>query len=198
MIEIDAKGLICPQPLMLAKQALDEAIVGESICIVTDSETSMQNLMRFLADLKANPVCEQTAGSFSILATKSEESSIMKDIPCSTGNNRSLVIAITSDVMGNGSEELGKILMKAFINTIVEMEQQPTHIIFYNSGVWLAHNNSDVLASLKQLEDSGVYILVCGTCANYFEISAHIGVGQISNMYTIADTLSKAALIIRP
>jgi len=49
-----------------------------------------------------------------------------------------------------------------------------------------------VLAPLKELENRGVAILVCGTCLDYFNKKADLRVGKVSNMFTILETLSRA------
>ena len=71
-------------------------------------------------------------------------------------------------------------------------------MIFFNTGVKLTVRDSDVLDDLKELEAKGVKFLVCGTCANFFDITKDVAVGTISNMYDIAETMSKAGRIIAP
>lgn len=46
MIEIDARGFSCPQPLMMAKAALDKAN-GETVVILVDSATPRDNIKRY-------------------------------------------------------------------------------------------------------------------------------------------------------
>ena len=41
-------------------------------------------------------------------------------------------------------------------------------------------------------------ILTCGTCLNYYGLSGKLAVGNVTNMYDIAEKLSGAASIIRP
>ena len=100
--------------------------------------------------------------------------------------------------MGAGPAELGQILVQGCINTIKEVAPAPTALVFYNSGVKLTVDTSPVLQSLRELESSGVKILVCGTCANYFQIKDQVGVGIISNMYAILEALSQAGHVIYP
>jgi selenium metabolism protein YedF len=100
--------------------------------------------------------------------------------------------------MGKGSDELGAVLMKAFIHTAIDLETRPDVMIFYNTGVKLTVEGSDFLGDLKELERKGVKMLVCGTCANYFNLTEKIAVGIVSNMYDIADTLSTAGRIVQP
>ena len=86
------------------------------------------------------------------------------------------VFVISSDTMGKGSDELGAVLMKAFIHVATELETVPDVMIFYNAGVKLAAEGSDFLNDLKELEKKGVKMLVCGTCVNYFNLDGKIAV----------------------
>jgi selenium metabolism protein YedF len=110
----------------------------------------------------------------------------------------STIFVIASNVMGHGNDELGALLMKAFIHTVVDLEHRPELIILYNTGVKLAASDSGVVDDLKALEDKGVRILLCGTCVNFFELGDKLGAGTVSNMYDIAGLLSTAGRIVRP
>ena len=39
-------------------------------------------------------------------------------------------------------------------------------------------------------------MLVCGTCLSYFNLKEQIGVGKISNMYDISETMLKSSKVI--
>lgn len=108
------------------------------------------------------------------------------------------VIVISENKMGRGSDELGTVLMKAFLHTVAGQVKKPDVIIFYNTGVKLTVQGSDVLDDLKQLESEGVQILVCGTCLNYFEIKDKLDAGIVSNMYDIVETMSSAGRLLTP
>jgi selenium metabolism protein YedF len=88
--------------------------------------------------------------------------------------------------------------MKAFIHTLVDSGSIPDTIILYNAGVELAVKDSDTAPDLKKLEEAGAKILVCGTCANFFEIKDKLSAGTISNMYDIANTMITAGRLIMP
>ncbi len=121
---------------------------------------------------------------------------------CSISTKKKLtadhIIAITNDKMGSGSDELGKILIQGFMNTIKEVSPLPQKIILYNNGIKLTLKDSPVIDSLKELEKLGVKIQICGTCVDYYEVKDKIGCGKISNMYDIIDSLTKATHIISP
>ena len=100
--------------------------------------------------------------------------------------------------MGRGNDELGAVLIRAFMHTIAGQAEKPDVMIFYNTGVKLALQESEVLDDLKELAAAGVEMLVCGTCLNYFEAKDRLGVGVVSNMYDIVGTMSKAGRLINP
>jgi len=100
-----------------------------------------------------------------------------------------LVYLITSSSLGQGDEELGRLLMRNFIYTIKETLPLPQKIIFMNRGVYLTTGESQVLDDLKEMADSGVEILSCGTCMDYYRLKDHLAVGEITNMYNTLENL---------
>lgn len=108
------------------------------------------------------------------------------------------VIVLSENKMGRGNDELGTVLIKAFLHTVAGQAQKPDVMIFYNTGVKLTVQGSEVLDDLKQMETEGVQILVCGTCLNYFEIKDKLAVGIVSNMYDIVETMSHAGRLLTP
>ena len=44
------------------------------------------------------------------------------------------VVVIASDKMGEGAEELGKTLLKAFVFSLTQQDKLPKTILFYNGG----------------------------------------------------------------
>lgn len=197
---INAKGLACPEPVILTKKALEN---NNDVTVLVDNTISLENIKRLASSSGCSiEVSEKDAGIFEINVKKlaGTKSSTDKDPDYLSCNSVSgpVVFAITSDTMGRGNDELGKILMKAFIHTVLDIEIKPDFMIFYNTGVKLTAAGSAVLDDLITLENSGVKILVCGTCVNYFELTGKVSAGIVSNMYDIAGTLSKAGRIVQP
>nr|WP_273092235.1 MULTISPECIES: sulfurtransferase-like selenium metabolism protein YedF [Clostridium] len=112
--------------------------------------------------------------------------------------NENTLMVISSDKMGEGEEEIGKILMKNFMYALTEAEDIPSTIIFYNGGAKLVSKDSLVIEELKKLEELGVEILTCGTCLNYYNLTEELAVGKITNMYTIVEKMSASKKIIKP
>jgi selenium metabolism protein YedF len=199
---VDTRGKLCPVPLIMTKQALGQIAVGDVLRILIDNEISKNNVERFLADNGFVSTCAVVGGLFTLTVAKSKADLVKPDAasycassPRPAGGH---VILIASDKMGSGPDELGTILMKAFINTIKEVKPLPSKIIFYNGGILLTAEGSPIVTSIRELESAGVEVLVCGTCVNYYEKKDMIRVGTISNMYTILETLTAASRIIKP
>ena len=79
---------------------------------------------------------------------------------------------------------------------LIENKELPRTILFINSGVQLACENSPVLEHLLNLRKLGVEILSCGTCLDYYQIKEKLRAGQVTNIYTILEKLNKAAKVI--
>jgi len=202
MKTIDAKGKLCPTPLIMTKKALGEMAGDESLEVLIDNETSMKNVTRFLEDNGLKVQTEKRENVFHLFVNKTgeiPESTRVEDY-CEVDlpKTSNVVIAIQRNRLGDGAEELGTLLIKAFINTLPEVSVKPKTLVFLNSGIFLAISDSPVLDSLKKLEINGTDILVCGTCLDYYQKKAELAVGRISNMYDILERLSQASHVIYP
>jgi selenium metabolism protein YedF len=104
-----------------------------------------------------------------------------------------IVLFITSDVLGRDEDTaLGILLLQKFLHTIPDLISTPETIVLMNNGIKLLAEDSAVLGELKVLEGQGIKILACGTCLNRFQLIDKTGAGQVSDMYTLADTIFKA------
>ena len=113
-------------------------------------------------------------------------------------HKRTYDIVIKGTGMGVGEKVLVDNLMNAFIHTVAQRENLPSHIIFYGEGVKLATKGSGCLEDLKALSDKGVKVLSCGICLDYYEITEHIEVGEVTTMGAVVEILSNSNLIIEP
>lgn len=69
------------------------------------------------------------------------------------------VFLIQSEGLGRGEERLGSLLMANFLRLLGESDDKPDAIVFWNTGVRLVCQGSQVLGHLKRLEGQGVTIL---------------------------------------
>lgn len=191
MIKVNAIGEVCPKPVIMAKKALKE-IENGTIEISIDNEISKENVEKMAKEMGYKFETRKENEIFIISITKlNEEKKVEKE-------EKNIVISIGSDKMGEGEEELGKILMKGFIYALTEMETLPKTILLYNKGVFLASIVEDTIKDLKFLEEKGVEILSCGTCANFYNLQDKLKVGTFTNMYTIIEKQMKAKKVIKP
>jgi selenium metabolism protein YedF len=193
---LDFSGLACPLPVIHTKEALESSSSQEFIVIV-DNEAARDNVSRF-AQSRGCTVSVAAVGSSHHLTIKPPGGQPVSTclIP-ETPPAQPTVVVFASDRMGDGDPELGTILMRAFCQTIMQQEA-PQKLLFYNRGVFLALNDSPVLRELKDLEEMGVSLLVCGTCLNFYKVFERLAVGQVSNMYSILEAQNQAGRIIRP
>lgn len=201
---VDTKGQLCPAPLIAAKRALKETNTGESFTLITDNKTAFENLTRFLKDNKAETKCSESNGVWTFTVTRTSGDIIKTnpeeycDSPVTHFEKGNYVVVISSDKMGEGDEQLGLLLMSTFINALKDLDELPQKIVFYNKGVKLATNDSPVIGTLKDLEQMGVELTLCGTCINHYSLASVIGVGTISNMYSIAAIMASSGKILKP
>jgi len=104
---------------------------------------------------------------------------------------------VTSDRLGDGPEELGRLLMKNFIITLLESTELPDKILFVNRGVLLATEGSDLLEALEKLGNRGVEVLSCGVCLDFFGKRDALRAGSVTNMFTIVETLMSLHGVVR-
>jgi selenium metabolism protein YedF len=192
---IDARGMVCPKPVMMTKKALDT----DSDCtVIVDNETASKNVSMFASARGCTvSIDKQSEMLFSIHIIRNAELPVQCE-DMSEHISGPTVFVFSSNIMGRGDDSLGTILMKAFIHTTTELNSLPDTIVFYNTGVKLVASDSETVSDIKTLEDKGVKVLVCGTCINYFNLSGNTGAGTISNMYDILNALNGAGRIINP
>jgi selenium metabolism protein YedF len=196
---VDARGKLCPAPLIMTKKALNDIAVGESLDVLIDNDTSFANVERFLRDNGMEPVHTVAGGVYTVSVTKKATRLARPDaasycVPSPAAH----VVCIKNDKMGLGDDELGTVLIKAFVNSLPEVSPQPAAMVFYNAGVHLTTEGSPVLDSLRELETKGVKILSCGTCLDFYKKKTALKVGIITNMYTISETLARAGHVVYP
>ena len=105
------------------------------------------------------------------------------------------VILIQGEGLGKGDEQLGSLLMANFLRLLVESEDKPGRIVFWNTGVRLACEGSPVLERLNLLQEQGVELLACTTCLEYFELTDKLAVGKPTNMMKSIQTMLKEKMV---
>ena len=203
MITVNAIGDACPIPVVKTRKAMETIKGSEVVETLVDNEIAVENLKKMAGQMGyqvKDQKLEEGKYSVQIMVTEAEKTEkIQADIcDCRPTAASDKVVVIRSHVMGEGDPELGKVLIKGFIYALSQQEELPKTILFYNGGACLTCEGSASLDDLKELEHRGVKILTCGTCLNFYGLSEKLKVGEVTNMYEIAATMSKASLIVSP
>ncbi len=104
-------------------------------------------------------------------------------------------IFISSEFLGSGDNELGAKLMGKFLATLGEVESL-WKIMIVNAGVKLCAVDGEALEALLALEKSGIEIVCCNTCLDFFGVRDGQRVGKPTNMMDITTSLELADKII--
>jgi selenium metabolism protein YedF len=183
---VDARGLNCPQPVILTKRVMDEDS-GEAIVTLVDNPTAVENVCKLAASQGYDFTIESQGSESHIHMT--QKSAPAEQAP----PKREVAILVKSDVFGQGNDELGAVLTKSFFYALTEMSSEVQTLIFMNGGVHLTTDGSPILEHLEYLEQNGVQILSCGTCLDFFAKKEQLKVGQVTNMYTVTEILCNAS-----
>lgn len=203
MISLDCRGMACPQPVIETRKALDQN--PEAIAVTVDNAPASENVRRLLEKSGWSSVSIEAQGLLWIVrgtapsadtacAACAEAEAIINGAE----QEKRTLIFLSSNVLGQGSDELGAKLMANFLATLPEMGSNLWRIVMVNGGVRLASEPGRALDALKKLEESGVSLLVCGTCLEHYGLLEQKQVGETTNMLDIVTSLDLADKVIRP
>ena len=178
MRKVDARGDACPLPVVKAKKAISELNGAGEVEVLVDNEIAVQNLTKMAQQKGYQSAAEKLAErEYRVLFTVGEPAAEEEEAPaCAPDARTDTVVVIASDKMGEGAEELGKTLLKAFIFSLTQQDKLPKTILLYNGG---AH-------------------LTCGTCLNFYGLTEKLAVGGVTNMYVIAEKMLNAGNVVKP
>ncbi len=200
MIKLDYSQHQCPYPVIeTRKQILANPGVVLEVCV--GDEAGKDNVSRLAAKMGYQALAEAKGPGFTLTLTPEGS------IPAQTHQAEALqtspqkqasVVYCGSDRMGQGDDAFGKILMKNFLMTLLEMDPLPSHILFVNSGINLTTEEGDILEALVKLKDRGVDLASCGLCLDFYNRKDELKVGRVTNMYEIVELQNLAARVIVP
>ena len=205
METLDARGLACPGPVLLAKKTLDDQR-PERLAMLVDNDAARENVGRFLASRGFAVSVErqgddyllsgvlQGGGGGDVAAAPTATATVAQVQP--GADPPRVVVLVGSEQLGRGDEQLGGKLMVNYLKTLKEMGPELWQLIFVNGGVRLTLDDSPVLAELQEYERDGVIVLACGTCLAHFAVSERQRVGQSTNMLDIVTATQLADKVI--
>ncbi|AFV10317.1 SirA-like response regulator protein [Thermacetogenium phaeum DSM 12270] len=186
---VDARGLSCPQPVIMTRKALESAAEGR-VTAVVDNEVARDNIVKMARSLSCEVDIDRAGSDYYIHITRPEHFSTRLQ------RQETQLFVFSSDCLGRGSEELGRTLMKNFFYSLCEQGGLGKVLIFLNGGVRLTCTGSPVLDYLIELQQDGAAILTCGTCLDYYQLRSSLGVGEVTNMYAIVEYLQQCPRVV--
>lgn len=186
---VDARGLVCPEPVIMTKKALDSCNVNEVLAIV-DDPAALENISRMVKNMNLESMIQEQDGSFYINISKEELRPEKNNLRPGT------VVLVKSNMLGQGNDDLGSTLMKSFMYSLTQLDEEINALIFLNSGVLLTTAGSELIEYIKQLEKNGVKVVSCETCLDFYDLTDKLAVGTIGNMYSITEALLQATKVI--
>ncbi len=189
---LDCRGLACPQPVIETKKAV-EAGNEKNILVIVDNTVARENVARFARNAGCAVAVTEKEGCYHLEITvpesKTKNIEPVSEKKAEARETAGNVYFITSNTLGQGSPDLGEVLMKSLMVTLTQQDP-PAALLLLNSGVYLTVEDSPVLEQLMVLADKGTEILVCGTCLNYYKLNEKHAVGTVSNMLEINTMLT--------
>ncbi len=198
MIKVNAVGDQCPIPIVKTRDAIKQLGGNGTVQTSVDNKTAVENLEKFAARSGYGFSFTESGGIYTAVIAVGTKSAAECDECMPDIIQRGTVAVISSAAMGSGDDVLGRALMKGFIYALSKSDELPETILFYNGGAHLTAEGSESLEDIQAMADEGVEILTCGTCINHYGLDPVPKVGEVSNMYTIAEKQMAAAKLIRP
>ena len=223
MITINAIGDTCPIPVVKTKKAIEKLEKPDTVETLVDNEIAVENLKKMasqmgfaVSDSKINSgysvkitvddidkINDNKMSATNAKATSEAKANSIKTgaddmVSCNIKNSGEKVVVIKSEFMGDGDNELGKVLIKGFIYALSQQDELLQTMLFYNGGAKITSEGSESIEDLKALEEKGVKIFTCGTCLNYYGLTEKLCVGEATNMYEITKKMTEASLIVCP
>ena len=197
---LDARGLACPAPVLMAKDAVEKDHL-DVVEVIVDNEAARENVARFLGSQQFSVSSWQDEEDYKIVGQRHghqpEDRSELKGAPRrATDQKQKIMILLATDRLGFGDDELGKKLIISFLKTIKEMGDELWRLVLVNNGVKLTIDGSPVLEDLLAYERDGLTILVCGTCLSHFDLLEEKKVGETTNMLDIVTAMQLADKVI--
>ncbi|MEI6213471.1 MAG: sulfurtransferase-like selenium metabolism protein YedF [Desulfuromonadales bacterium] len=190
MTALDCRNQACPTPVVMTRKALEE---HGAVAVLLDDGAPRENVARFARNRGYTVTEEREAEGWRL--TISSDGSQRDTLPSPIAHDTTVLI--TSDRLGDGPDELGSLLMKNFIFTLLESPHQPLQIIFINTGVRLTTEGSDVIEALDKLAGMGIEILSCGLCLDFFGIKAKLRSGRTTNMLATVEAVLSEGRVVR-
>ncbi|MFO7812167.1 MAG: sulfurtransferase-like selenium metabolism protein YedF [Pelovirga sp.] len=197
MLELDYRGHACPYPVVeTRKQILANS--ADKLTVLVDDDVCRDNVTRLAEKMGYQSTAVAIHNGYRMeLTPPSEPAEAISPAPQKAVTGAT-VIYCGSDRMGSGDDDFGRVLLKNFLMTQLEIDPLPSAILFVNSAVHLVCSGSELLDTLQALKTAGVDIASCGLCLDFYNRKDQLKVGRITNMLDIVDIQHQAGRVLSP
>ncbi len=197
MMTLDYSQFQCPHPVVETRKQL-LANPDATLSVLVGDQTAKENISRLAGKMGYQVEWRSEGANYLLTLTPGGGATEQQKTLPQTAVTGDTVVFCSSDQMGQGDAEFGRILMNNFLATLLELDPLPSLILFVNSGVKLVCTGSETLEALNKLACRGVDIASCGLCLDYYQLKEQLKVGRITNMLEIAEAQLQAARLVRP
>lgn len=207
---LDCRGLACPGPVLRCIERLKKDTPTE-LRVQVDDPAAVENVTRLLTGKGFAVTNEKAGNAWTLTAVRDASAAVSASTTddaaaacCPAGSsavsaalNERTTVFITAETLGHGDDGLGGKLMLNFLATLPELGGRLWRIVLVNGGVKLACEGHPCLEKIQALADSGVSVLVCGTCLGFFGLLEKKKVGETTNMLDVVTSLDVAGKVIK-
>jgi selenium metabolism protein YedF len=193
--QLDCRGLACPSPVIKTKELIDRGDV-QQLTVLVDNPAAQENVSRFLQRAGFQVKMEGQGDTLAVTGARAAADTCQVVVEQPDETPGKTLVLLGCNTLGHGDDFLGSRLIASFIATLKEMGPELWCLVLLNAGVKLAVTGSEVLPGLLALEQSGVRLLVCGTCLNHFQLLEAKQVGETTNMLDIVTAMQLADKVI--
>ena len=205
MIELNAFGETCPKPVIRTMKALQDPSSEGSVKVLVDNTVAVENLKRLAASKQGGASVEEVEGGWAVtisgvsveaaanpagddaaLAEAGIACPVPEAAPAAPAKQE-VTVFVGSSAFGQGSPELGHILIKGLIYAMSQADEPPHRIVFFNDGAQFTCEGSELLDDIRELANRGCEVLTCGTCLDFHGIKDKLAVGGVTNLYAISE-----------
>jgi TusA-related sulfurtransferase len=68
--DVDARGLACPEPVIVTKKNFELLNVGDQLTVIVDTEVAKENILRYAKSQKAKVSVSKNDTVYNIVITK--------------------------------------------------------------------------------------------------------------------------------
>lgn len=202
MVELNCFGETCPKPVIRAMKALQEPGSAGAVRVLVDNTVAVENLKRLAASKQGAASVSEIEGGWAVeisdvSASAADnpfgdeaalaEAGIACPVPEGEPAPQPVTVFVGSRALGQGSPELGDILLKGLVYALSQAEVPPHRIVFFNDGAALTCEGSPLVEDVRELERRGCEVLTCGTCLDFHGLRDRLAVGGVTNLYAISE-----------